>query len=118
MKILQPIKTVSSDIYGTTARIARAGKNGYKIGKRSAKIYNNRLYGTYNITKSVGKKVAKETTLENLPVVAGAIGMLIPYPLTSVIFYIAGKIIQIGVKSYKTLKNNINLHSTFNNYKN
>lgn len=119
MKILQPVKSLSSEIYNTSVQISRAGKNGCKIGKRTSKIYNsNNLASAVNISRGVGKQIAKNTSIDNLPVVAGALGMLFPYPLTSVVFYCLGKLAQIGIKSLKKIHNKINFNSYFKENKN
>lgn len=105
MKILEPIKTIGADIYGTTSKVVHAGKTGMSIGKRTSEIYKSgRFIKAYNISKSVGKQIKRETTIENLPVIAGAIGVILPYPMTSVLFYCCGKLVQSGVKFYKNAK--------------
>ena len=119
MKILQPLKSLSGEIYNTSVQIARAGKNGCKIGKRTSQIYNSsNLASAVNISRGMGKQLARTTTVDNLPVIAGALGMLVPYPLTSVIFYCLGKLAQIGIKSFKKVHNKINFNSYFKENKN
>ena len=119
MKILQPVRSISSEIYSTAVSVARAGKDGCRIGKRTSQIYKSgNIVSAVNIGKGLGKQLAKTTTVDNLPIVAGAVGMIVPYPFMSVLFYCLGKLVQIGIKSYKKFNNKINLNSYFKLNKN
>lgn len=99
MKILPIIVNTSRSIKDTTVRVSRAGKNGYDIGLRTSKIYKKGDTATIlNISKSVGRKLKQETTIDDLPIVAGAIGMLVPLPLAALRFWHLAK-------SFKLLQN-------------
>lgn len=100
MKILPLFTETCKSIKHTSKRVSRASSAGYEIGMRTSKIYKASDTATiYNITKSVGRKVAQQTTIDDLPIISGAIGMLIPIPLASPILLVLGKVAQIGVKA-------------------
>lgn len=48
--------------------------------------------------KKAGAKIPKKVTLENLPIVAGAVGLISPIPFASVTLYAIGKAIQYTAK--------------------
>ena len=82
MKILPIITSTSRSIKDTTVRVSKAGKVGYDIGMRTSRIYKKGETGTLiNISRGVGRKLKKETTINDLPIIAGAVGMLVPLPL-------------------------------------
>lgn len=100
MKILPIVNSISKDIGSTSKRLSRASKDGYQIGLRTSQIYNQGEVSTIlNISKSVGKKIKKQTNLDDLPIISGAIGMLLPIPFASVIMLAAGKIVQVLAKA-------------------
>lgn len=51
--------------------------------------------------KTIISKVPRKVTLDNLPVVAGTVGLLTPIPFASVTLFALGKAVQIIIK--KTL---------------
>lgn len=102
MKIVPVIKNVSSDIKNTSVRISKAGVDGFNIGARKAKVYREGDIAAFtSITKSVGRKVRKQTTVDDLPIVAGAVGLFIPLPLISPIMFGLGLAVKYGVKILK-----------------
>lgn len=106
MKILPIISNTSKSIKETTIRVSRAGKSGYNIGLRTSKIHNNGETTTLlNISRAVGRKLKQETTINDLPIIAGAIGMLIPLPLASPTLLVLGKVVQVITKRIQILKN-------------
>lgn len=102
MKILPLAKEIKSDISLSSIRLKQASENGYKIANRTAKIYNQSNFKKYiNVTRSISNKIAKNTTVKELPYIAGAIGMLIPLPLISPICFGVGYIIRIFIDNKK-----------------
>lgn len=99
MKILPVIENTCSNIKKTSTRLSKAGRDGYHIALRTSKIHNQSDAATFiNIGKSVTKKISKETTVDDLPIIGGALGMLIPVPLMSPILLGIGKLVQIAYK--------------------
>ena len=102
MKILPIIQSVGKDIRQTSVRVSKASNLGYNIGLRTSKIHQTGdLKTVYNISRSVGRKIAKETTIDDLPIIAGAIGFILPIPLASPIMLGLGKVAQVLVKTVK-----------------
>lgn len=100
MKILPIINNARQNMKTTSKRLSMASKNGFEIGVRTSKIHKKSEIGTMlNITKGVGKKLKKETTIDDLPIIAGAVGLLTPIPFASPIMLALGKIVQVIVKS-------------------
>ena len=84
MKILSLANEIKSDIASSGIRLKKATSEGYSIALRTAKIYNQgSLYKYYNTTRSIGDKIIKSTSKKDIPYVAGAIGLLIPFPFMS-----------------------------------
>ena len=105
MKILPLVVNTSKSIKETTVRVSKAGKNGYDIGLRTSKIYKKGDTATLlNISRCVGRKLKQETTIDDLPIVAGAIGMLIPLPLASPALLALGKVVQVVAKRMKNFR--------------
>ena len=102
------VNNVSSDIknfYPTSIKLIKATKNGYRIGKRTADVYHqNKLT---DVISCIYKKISKETTIENLPVIAGAVGLLIPIYLVNPILYLAGYITREIILKYRDIKEKI-----------
>ncbi|MBS5804668.1 MAG: hypothetical protein KIC88_06225 [Acinetobacter sp.] len=48
--------------------------------------------------KKAGAKIPKKVTIDNLPVVAGTVGLLTPIPFASVALFAIGKAIQLTIK--------------------
>ena len=100
MKILPIITNTCKNIESTSKRLSKASKNGFEIGVRTSQIYKQCEVSTIlNVSKGVGKKLKKETTIDDLPIIAGAIGLLSPIPLASPILLALGKVVQLVVKS-------------------
>lgn len=100
MKILPIITNTCKNIESTSKRLSKASKNGFEIGVRTSKIYKQCEVSTiFNVSKGVGKKLKKETTIDDLPIIAGAIGLLSPIPFASPILLALGKVVQLVVKS-------------------
>lgn len=102
MKILPIIKSVGNDIKSTSKRVAEASTSGYNIALRKSRIHQNGdVITLMNIGKGVTKKVLRETTIDDLPIIAGAVGMFVPLPLASPIMLGLGKTVQLVVKAFK-----------------
>ena len=100
MKILPAITNTCQNLGATSKRVSKAGKSGYEIGMRTSKIDKQCEIATIlNISIGVGKKLKKETTIDDLPIIAGAVGLLTPIPFASPIMLALGKIVQVIVKS-------------------
>ena len=52
--------------------------------------------------KKAGAKIPKKVTIDNLPVVAGTVGLLTPIPFASVALFAIGKAIQLTIKKIHT----------------
>lgn len=100
MKILPIFTETCKSIKHTSKRVAKASSVGYEIGLRTSKIYKSNDTATiYNVTKSVSRKIARQTTVDDLPILGGAVGMLIPVPFASPILLVLGKVAQLVIKA-------------------
>ena len=91
MKILPLINGIKNDVTASGIRLKRATVSGYNVASRTAKVYRQgNLKKYYNVTKSVSSHVVRNTTKNDLPYMAGAIGMMIPIPLASPIMMALG----------------------------
>lgn len=100
MKILPVITNTCQNIESTSKRLSKASKNGFDIGMRTSKVHKQCEVATIlNISKGIGKKLKKETTIDDLPIIAGAVGLLTPIPFASPIMLALGKIVQVIVKT-------------------
>ncbi len=107
MKIVPIIKSLQQDIITTSQRISHAGKQGRNIGARASQIHNSGNVLTFvNVSRGVTRKIAKETTINDLPIIAGAIGFLVPLPLASPIMLGLGIVGQVAVKAIRKAKIN------------
>ncbi len=50
--------------------------------------------------KKITKQIPKKVTIDNLPIVAGGIGLITPIPFASAILFAVGKLTQIAVKKF------------------
>lgn len=50
--------------------------------------------------KKLSAKIPRKVTIDNLPIVAGGIGLLTPIPFASVVLFGLGKLTQIVVKKF------------------
>ena len=81
MKILPLLTGIQKDISSSGVRLKNATSDGYKIAERTSRVYNQGFIRKYiNITRSVTNKVASNTTRQEIPYVAGALGLFIPIP--------------------------------------
>ena len=102
MKILSLANEIKSDIASSGIRLKKATTQGYSIALRTAKIYNQgSLYKYYNATRSIGDKIIKNTSKKDIPYVAGAIGLLIPFPLLSPILMGLGFLFSLNTTKDK-----------------
>ncbi len=100
MKILPVITNTCQNIESTSKRLTKASKNGFDIGMRTSKVHKQCEVATIlNVSKGIGKKLKKETTIDDLPIIAGAVGLLTPIPFASPIMLALGKIVQVIVKT-------------------
>ena len=107
MIILPVIKGIQNDIFFASCRLRNAAAEGYNIAERTSKIYKQGHVKKYvNVTRSVTDKVAKNTTKQELPYIAGAIGMIIPLPLMSPIFFGIGLIARFALSERKGHRSN------------
>ena len=98
MKILPVINNIQKQVVDKSNTYKKAGRQGYSIGIRTSRMYKqNKFRTTINVTKGV----MKNTSSEDLPFVAGVIGLLLPVPMACVAFLVIGKIIQKGIKLAK-----------------
>lgn len=109
MKILPIVNDIKTDITTSGVRIKSAATDGYSVAERTAKIYkHNSLHKYINITRSIGNKIIKGTTVNELPYIGGALGMLVPLPLFSpllmgvgiVVKYISGGVSKFSQKMH------------------
>lgn len=93
------IKSTNENLRATSTRVRKAYSNGYNNAKQhSAKNNCGKFKTAYNISASVTKEIVKSTTIDDLPYIAGAIGLFTPIPLASPVMLGLGKIVQIMVK--------------------
>lgn len=104
MKILPPM-SIGRQISSTARLVCKAGRDGYKIASRTSEIYHqNILQKTAGIGYGIGKQLAGKTTINDLPVIMGAVGMLLPIPFTSFSFFALGLIVKYGCKLIRICK--------------
>ena len=88
MKILPLLTGIQKDISSSGVRLKNATSDGYKIAERTSRVYNQGFIRKYiNITRSVTNKVASNTTRQEIPYVAGALGLFIPIPFLSPLLF-------------------------------
>ena len=118
MKILPLVNGIKKDMHLSEVRLKTAATDGYNIGCRTAKIYKqNRIRKYLNITRSISGKVIKGTTKDEIPYLAGALGMMLPIPLTSPIFLGLGLIIRFSIPDSVFLDDSRdNEENSFNEY--
>lgn len=118
MKILPLVKDIKNDVTTSGIRLKQATADGYDIAIRTAQIYKLGNVKKYcNITKCIGQKVIKSTTIKEIPYVAGAVGLFIPLPLVSPLFISLGMLARITItkinmmhdKNHVSKKNNNSL---------
>jgi len=115
MKILPLVKGIQKDITTSGSRLKGASVEGYNIANRTAKIYKqSKIKKYYNITRCVTNKVASRTTKQEIPYVAGAIGMITPIPFMSAIMFGLGYLIRVSLPNNNSKHNN---RSTINTKK-
>lgn len=110
MKILPIINNEKNHLINTTYKIKELSKQGYDIANRTAGIYKkNKLQKYCGITRSVANKMWKHSTINDLPYIAGALGLFVPIPLVSPIAMGMGFILKFlfphSSESIKTTKN-------------
>ncbi len=112
MKILPLVNNITQDVTTSGLRLKNATTYGYKIGSRAANIYKqNKIKKYINISRVVSDKVVKGTSKEELPYMAGAIGMLIPLPLASPLLLLLGFIARFSIPDTTFSNKNNNKNS-------
>ena len=97
MKILPLVNTIKNDVALSGMHLRNVAHDGIKIANRTAKVYhhgNVRKY--FNAARSISDKVIKNTKREDIPYIAGAIGMMLPIPLTCPLFIGLGYILRFS----------------------
>ena len=98
MKILPVVNNIKKDIITSGTHLRKIAGSGYDIADRTAKIYKQGSFKKYfNVARSVSDKLVKDTTIKELPYIAGAIGMFIPFPMISPILFGLGLIVRFSV---------------------
>lgn len=98
MKILPLVTDIKRDIAASGTRIKRASRDGYSIANRSAKVYGHGVLKRYfDITRSISNKIISGTTKQEIPYLAGAIGMMVPLPLTTPLFFGLGLLVRFSL---------------------
>ena len=96
MKILPLVKGIQNDITSTSIRLKKASLDGYFIADRTSKVYRQCFAQKYiNVMRSVTSKVVEGTSKQELPYLAGAVGMLLPVPFLCPIFFCLGLLTRI-----------------------
>lgn len=99
MKILPIIQNTNKNIKNASIRFKNAYSEGYTNAQNYSKQHNQgKLKRAYGISKGVTKEIVKATTIDDLPYIAGAIGLMTPIPLASPVMMGLGKIAQIIIK--------------------
>jgi len=105
MKIQLFVNGIKNSITSTGFRIRKASVEGYVLADRTAKVYKqNNIKKYYNATKSIAAKITKNTTADELPYLAGALGMLIPLPFASPILMGVGLVAKYIAKGIDLLR--------------
>lgn len=99
MKILPVIANTNRNIKQASVRF----KTAYRTGYNNAKLYSQQhKYGSIKkacgISIGVTKEIVKTTTIDDLPYIAGAVGLMTPIPFASATMFILGKITQVIIK--------------------
>lgn len=103
MKIIPIIKNINSDIKSTSVRISQAGVTGYNIGIRKSQIYkDNDLQKILSVKKSIARNMKKQISIDDLPTIAGAIGLFAPLPFVAPILFCLGKGAKSIINYYKS----------------
>ena len=106
MKILPVAKSINTRIIDKANRIKNASSDGYKIADRTASVFKqNSVMRSLNIARSVGDKLVKTVTLNDLPYFAGAIGLFLPIPFTSPIMFVLGYIAKYTIPKAANMYN-------------
>lgn len=96
MKILPLVTGIKNDITSSGIRMKKASAEGYNIALRASKVYKQGSFKKYlNVTRSVTHKVLSGTTKQELPYLAGAIGLMLPIPFMCPILFGIGLLIRI-----------------------
>lgn len=59
---------------------------------------------TIQRARNIKQRIPRRVTLDNLPTVAGTVGLFTPIPFASVAFFSIGKAIQLIAKKYRHKK--------------
>ena len=79
--------------------MCNACKKGYVEARVQSKRKNSNYVGkAYNVTKGVSKELYKNSSINDIPYIAAALGLLTPFPLASPVMFCIGKFIQICAK--------------------
>ena len=98
MKILPLVNSIKRDIAISGLNLKNATNDGITIASRTAQIYKqNQFTKCLNIARCVSNRLIKNTTRRELPYMAGAIGMLLPIPLSSPILLGLGFIVRFSL---------------------
>lgn len=98
MKIKPIVRNINHQIKQTPQRYYCAGKNGYCKGKSVAQENkHNSVHKMYDISVGVSKEVFKSASIDDLPPIAGLLGLCTPIPFASVAMYALGKVVQVAV---------------------
>lgn len=110
MKILSLAGEIQKDLTNSGLKLKQATATGYSIAVRNAQIYKlSNAHKCLNVARSIGDKILKNTTKKEIPYIAGAIGLLIPFPLVSPVLMGLGFLLRfcttdIGVSKNKEKK--------------
>ena len=110
MKILPTIaakgKYICRNVKNTYTHINEVQKQGDEIARRASVIYGNEdKVSSYKRAMRI-KKILKEITPYNLPVIGGVVGLISPIPGLSIVLFAAGTVVGAGMIIREKLKNN------------
>lgn len=85
-------------------KITNTVLNNYKLSKN--KLSSSMKYKTEFLDRcrDVRKKKIKDLTINEIPFLGAAIGLLTPIPLGFIIGFLLGKIVEHGINIYKNKK--------------
>ncbi len=100
MKILPIIQNTNRSIKEASVKFKTAYQTGLNDASTYSKQHNyGRIRRAYGISKGVTKEIVKAATIDDLPYIAGAIGIITPIPLASPVMLGLGKIAQVIIKT-------------------
>ena len=117
MKILPLVNGIKKDVASSGIRLKNSATEGYNLAARTANIYHHGILKKYyNATKCISCNIKRRTSRQDLPYMAGAIGMFIPIPLASPILLALGFLARFSGESAKAIYDNMSKAHIYEQY--